>query len=92
MSKQQTITLHASDVSGQKHVKAGNVPVDSTVGELIDGLLAKMELPRNDANGAELTYHALLDRESRHLQGDETVSAALQDEDRIVLQPNIDAG
>jgi hypothetical protein len=50
-----------------------------------------MELPRNAA-GRPVTYHARLDREGRHLHATETVGEALQPNDRIVLQPNIDAG
>jgi hypothetical protein len=92
MKKKEAITLHASDVSGQKLAKASNVPVDSTVGEVVQGLLAKMQLPRNDATGREVTYSALLEREGRHLQADETVKDALRQDDRIVLQPSIDAG
>jgi hypothetical protein len=42
--------------------------------------------------GRPLTYHARLDREGRHLQSSELVGQALQEGDRVVLQPNIDAG
>jgi hypothetical protein len=39
-----------------------------------------------------LTYHARLDREGRHLQGAEHVAEAVRPGDRLVLQPNVDAG
>jgi hypothetical protein len=94
MNGQKTITLHASDISGQKMAKATGVPVDATVGEVVQRLLAhpNMTLPRNDASGP-LAYHAILDREGRNLQPSEVVRDALQDEDRIVLLPNnINAG
>ena len=92
MDKQGTIALQASDVSGQKIAKIGNMPTDSTVGEMVMALLDEMHLPRNDVNGQELTYHALLEREGRHLHASETIGDALEADDRIVLQPNIDAG
>ena len=84
--------LQASDVSGQNMAKVNDVPLDSSVGELIQSVLAEMELPRNDASGRPLTYQALLRREGRHLHTSELVGDALKDDDSIVLQPNIDAG
>jgi hypothetical protein len=39
-----------------------------------------------------LSYQALLEREGRHLHAAERVSDVLEPQDRIVLQPNIDAG
>jgi len=86
------IGLHVSDVSGQRAHDLRGVPVDVTVGELMQSLLSRMKLPQNDAEGRPLTYHARLEREGRHLHTSEVVGHALQDEDRIVLQPNIDAG
>jgi hypothetical protein len=92
MSQTQTLSLQASDVSNQTVARVGDVPTDFTVGELIQGLLSQMNLPRNDAAGRPLTYHGLLEREGRHLHASETVGEALQDRDRIVLQPEISAG
>jgi len=80
------ISLEASDVSGQKVVNLPNVPADSTVGELIRGLVARMSLPDN------VPYEARLEREGRHLNASERVSDALQTGDLLVLQPYIDAG
>ena len=98
MDTTQTITndcdrieIQASDVSGQKLANVKNVPTDSTVGELVQEPLAQMELPSNAA-GQPVTYHARLDREGRHLHATETVGESLQPNDRIVLQPDIDAG
>ncbi|MGD0948410.1 MAG: hypothetical protein ABSA52_13360 [Candidatus Binatia bacterium] len=87
-----SLGLRASDVSGQKTVRASAVPVDATVGELVQGLLAKMGLNRNDVEGRPLNYYARLDREGRHLNGSEIVGDALKEGDEIVLTPNIDAG
>ena len=86
------IELRASDVSGQKSFRARGVSGETTIGELVRGLLAKMGLARNDHEGRPLQYRARLEREGRHLRGAETVGAALRADDRIVLQPNVDAG
>ena len=84
--------LEVSDVSGQKTARVRDVPPDSTVGELTQSLLAQMNLPHNDVSGRPLAYHALLEREGRHLNASERVGDALQSGDKVVLQPNIDAG
>lgn len=87
-----TVGLRASDVTGQKVVRAPAVPATFTVTQLVDRLIAKMGLSRNDAAGQPLSYQARLDREGRHLHGAETVGDALREGDSIVLTPNIDAG
>jgi hypothetical protein len=84
--------LQVSDTSGQRRSTVNNVPGDSTVGELIQGLLAGMQLPQNDTKGRPLVYHARLEREGRHLHGSEVVGEALQAGDSLTLTPNIDAG
>ena len=86
------VDIQVSDVSEQKVANVANVPNDSTVGELIQGLLSQLDLPLNDSQQRPLTYHARLEREGRHLHASETVGEALQSGDRVVLQPNIDAG
>ena len=84
--------FEVSDVSGQKLLNVSGVPVDATIGELVQGLIGKMRLPANDAGGRPLTYHAWLDREGRHLQATERVAETVRSGDRVVLQPNVDAG
>jgi hypothetical protein len=86
------IGLRVSDVSGQKLARVNGVPRDSTVGELVQSVLARMNLPQNDVGGRPLTYHARLEREGRHLHASERVGDALWPDDEVVLQPNIDAG
>jgi hypothetical protein len=86
------IEVEISDVSGQKRFKVTNAPVDNSVGELIHEMIGKMNLPRNDPSGAPLTYQARLEREGRHLNAAEKIGDALEANDRLTLQPNIDAG
>ncbi|HVO28047.1 MAG TPA: hypothetical protein VMW56_30955 [Candidatus Margulisiibacteriota bacterium] len=87
-----TLGLKVSDVSGQKAVRATAVPLTSTIGELVQGLLAKLGLARHDAEGRPLHYHARLEREGRHLNGSELVGDSVQDGDELTLAPNIEAG
>ena len=86
------LSLEVSDVSGQKVFSVADAPADGTVGELVHEMLLKMNLPRNDAGGAPLTYQARLEREGRHLNASERIGDALERGDRLTLQPNIDAG
>ena len=87
-----TIGIRVSDVTGQKKYRADGVPRDSTVRELVQGLLTKMGLARNDHEGRPLEYRARLAREARHLNGAERVADALEEDDEVVLHPNVDAG
>ena len=87
-----TMPLQAADVTGQRLVNVADAPADATIGELLDGLLPRMNLPRNDNGGQPLTYHARLEREGRHLHASELVGETLQPNDRLVLQPEISAG
>lgn len=86
------LTFQVSDVSGQKQRTVKGPPRDASVGDLIQGLLPQMQLPEADTHGRPLTYQARLEREGRHLHGSEIIGEALQADDRLVLQPNIDAG
>jgi hypothetical protein len=84
--------FEVSDVTGQKVLAVSNVPDDVTINDLIKGLTERMRLPPTDAAGRPVSYHARLDREGRHLQGTERVRESVQPGDRVVLQPNVDAG
>ena len=92
MSAATTMDFTASDVSGQRQVKVLGVSTDATVRELVKGLLAKMGLVKNDVSGQPLEYRALLEREGRHLFDAELVGDALAPDDKITLQPKINAG
>jgi hypothetical protein len=86
------IALKVSDVSRQKLADVDGVQPDSTVGELVQGLLDEMRLPQSDTSGRPLAYHALLQREARHLHAAERVGDVLEMGDQLTLQPNVDAG
>ena len=86
----QNIT--ATDVTRQRRVRARRVPMDSTMQDLVRGLLPRLRLPLQDSGGRALTYHARIDRLGRHAHSTETVGDVLLENDEISLHPNIDAG
>ena len=92
MSNDTSITIEATDVSGQKAVRVRGIPCDSSIGELIDSLINRLGLPDTDAEGRPLNFEARLEREGRALRRGEAVGDALADNDRVMLQPEVTAG
>jgi len=94
MNNAEKLDILASDVTGQTVVNVGIDAGDRemSVGELLDGLVPRMKLPRLGNGGRPLTYHARLEREGRHLHATEVVGEALQSKDRLMIQPTIEAG
>jgi len=94
MIKPRKLDISATDVTGQTVVNIGIDAGDRemSIGELIDALVPRMKLPRFGNGGRPLTYHARLDREGRHLHPSELAGEALQAQDRLTIQPTINAG
>jgi hypothetical protein len=90
--EERRISVLVQDVTGQKQLRLPDVPPDALVDEVVAKLLADHHFPRNDSEGRPLTYRARLDREGRHLGGEERIGDALQPGDNLTLQPNVDAG
>jgi len=84
--------LTARDASGQRRFAVRNVRGDTTIQELIHGLVPRMGLPAEDASGMPQSFHAFLERDGRHLRSLETVADALRNNDEIVLHPDVQAG
>src|SRR5215470_17553991 len=89
---ERKLTVTARDATGQRKYAVRDLPVDTTVHELIRGLVARMGLPAHDASGTPQSFHAFLERDGRHLQATETVGDALRNQDEIVLHPDVQAG
>ncbi len=85
-----TINLNVTDVSRQRRF-AARVDADSSVSVALADVVAMMDLPVNDPS-QQATWTARLDREARQLHGNEIVGEALEEDDTIVLQPEINAG
>ena len=86
------MNLTARDASGQRRFSVRDVRGDTTVQELIHGLVPKMGLPAEDSTGTPQVFHAFLERDGRHLRSSETIGDALKDKDEIVLHPDVQAG
>jgi hypothetical protein len=87
-----SLSITASDVSGQKTVRVAGLSRETTIGELAQELVPKMSLPEMDVEGRPLAYHVRLEREGRHLHASEIAGDVLQPGDRIALAPSIMAG
>ena len=81
------IRLEFSDISGQKVFSVNNARGSSTVGEVVNEVLAHMQLPRSDASGQPVTYAARSNFEGRHVHSSELVGDSLREGDRLTLQP-----
>ena len=92
MAAVSELKLHVQDVTGQKAKMVSGLKHDATVGDLIDGVLARMRLPENDSEGRPISYFGRLEREGRHLHRTEVLGDAVQADDRITLLPNVEAG
>lgn len=88
MDKSEKITLHLQDATGQREFVAQGVPKGASWGETLKSIVANMDLPKNTPAG----WQGKLEREGRHLHSSEIVGESLLDGDRIVLQPETDAG
>jgi hypothetical protein len=86
------LNLTARDASGQRKFPVRDVRGDTTIHELLQGLVPRMGLPAIDSTGTPQAFHAFLERDGRHLHSSETIGEALRDEDEIVLHPDVQAG
>ena len=89
---QKDLRLHVRDTSGQREAHPDDVSGEATVAEFVERMVKQMRLAPVDSAGRSLVYQALNQREGRHLHGSERVSEAVESDDVVVLQPNIDAG
>lgn len=91
MAESETMTLYVQDQSGQREYVARDVPCEASWGETLNSIVATMELPKNNPGG-ESVWSGRLEREGRHIHTSEIVGDALEEGDRIVLQPEVNAG
>ncbi len=85
------LRIQASDVTGQRSAQV-RAPRGATVGEWVEALVSRLGLKRNDGSGNAYAYRPRLEREGRHLNASEIVGEVLQEDDHVVLQPNVSAG
>ncbi len=85
------LNIRASDVTGQRSEPV-RAPREATIGEWVDSLVSKLGLRRKDGDGNPYAYRPRLEREGRHLNAGEIVGEVLQEDDHVVLHPNVNAG
>jgi len=83
--------VRATDLTGQRSQRV-LAPRDATIGEWVEGILGRLSLKRKDADGNPYAYRPRLEREGRHLNASEIVGEVLQEDDHVVLHPNVMAG
>jgi hypothetical protein len=86
------LNLTARDTTGQRRFSVHELRSDTTVQELIHGLVPRMGLPTEDSTGTPQSFHAFLERDGRHLRSGDTVGEALREGDEIILHPDVQAG
>ena len=92
VAERGALAIDAVGPTGQNPVRVAGISPDSTIGELVTGLVPKMGLPAADPEGRPLSYQVRLEREGRHLHATEIAGDVLRPQDRIALHPNIMAG
>ena len=86
------VRLRVSDTSGQRTARVNYVPPDSTVGELVSDLVARLGLSKTDVAGRPLAYQALDETNGKHLHASDRLVDAVEPDASIVLAPNVTAG
>ena len=92
MNRTNTLNITAGDVTGQRRVSVKAIPFEYTVGEVVDGLLPRLQLNRFDRGGEPIQFDARLEREGRHVHRTELAGDAFRPDDHLVLHPRIMAG
>lgn len=81
-----------SDVSQQQRYRVSDIDSDATVSEFLSQVKGLLGLPSHDSTGQPIRYTPLHERMGRHLRTDEKLGGVLEDDDRLTLHPDIDAG
>ncbi len=84
--------IEALDVTGQRGRKYSPRDPDASVGQMIEELVAEMDLPVYDAEGGTTTYQARLERDGRALNAAERLQDTVVSGDRVYIEPDISAG
>lgn len=92
MSATKTVSFEVRDVSGQNATTVRGCPVDASVGEVVPSVLALMQLPPNDPEGNPVSHTLRRDRDGAILHEGDVVGNVIEQGERCVLQPSIDAG
>ncbi len=87
----QTLNLKVLDVTGQLE-KHASVPPEASVAELVEQLVDKLALPKNDLEGRRIVYHLRSEKSGMALGGSEPVGEILEQVATVRLMPEIVPG
>jgi hypothetical protein len=82
----------ASDVTGLRSVPWSPASVNQTVLEMVDDLVAELQLPQSDTAGQPIVYSARRESDGMALSASEQVVDVLAESDTVVLEPDVNAG
>jgi hypothetical protein len=85
-----TMTLMVEDFTGQVRHRAGGIPRDATMGEVLTNVTSRLRLPANDSQGRPVTYAARAMGGS--LNESDRVGDVLEDNEVVTLTQNVTAG
>ncbi|MBW2270514.1 MAG: hypothetical protein JRH16_18265 [Deltaproteobacteria bacterium] len=87
-----TLDIRARDLTGQKKFRVSSISRQSSVGEVVRGLLGRMSLGTKDRRGQALEFRARNERTGRQLLDSELIGDVVEHDDELVLTPRIHAG
>lgn len=83
--------ISVTDVTGSRRVTIEAGEDEASIGEMLDGITARMGSPTTDSGGRPIMWTLRNNRTGERLHRSQSV-AELEDGDEVTLQPNIDAG
>jgi hypothetical protein len=86
------LPLTAADATGLREDVVSDITPEMQVGEMLQRMIARLDLPPNDSSGQPVTYQARRERGARALNAAEFVGDVLEEGDRVFLEPDINAG
>jgi hypothetical protein len=91
MVSNETLTVNATDVTGQRRVSL-QTRRDQTIDELTEQIRTSMRLHAEDSDGRQVAYDLRHEGRAIGLAPSQIVGEALRDEDTVRVQPKISAG
>ena len=88
---QSTMTLQVEDFTGQLRRKAGNIPRDAMIGDVLSRISQQMQLPDQDAQGRPILYGARTS-DGEALNATDRVGDVLEENELITLTRSVTAG
>jgi hypothetical protein len=88
----QDLSLEIRDVIGNTVTTIDRVTADTRVSDLIDDVMSRAVVPRNDSEGRAVDYSAIHGTKGEKLTGEELAVEVFAPSDVMVLEPNIEAG